>query len=293
LPFHVSTQASISNFESAKRFYKMGAQRVILARELSLKQIKEIKKKIKKEKLKLEVECFVHGAMCVSVSGRCFISQQMFKRSANRGDCLQPCRREYVVTDEEGNKLKVGNNYVLSPKDLCALPILDKLAAAGINCFKIEGRNRSPEYVKAIVESYRKAVDKKLSEKEIKGLIKKMKTVYNRDFSTGFYLGTPTADDFTNLYGSAATHRKEYVGYVKNYYKTPSVAEIKVESSSFKSGESLMFQGNKTGVHEMKVKSIELNHKKVKEGRKGQRIAVKTNKVVRENDKVFVIKTSS
>ncbi len=153
---HLSTQASVSNSEAASFYKKMGVSRVILARECSLKQIKEIKKKVKD----LEVEVFVHGAMCVSVSGRCFMSHFLFGKSANRGECIQPCRRKYVVYEPEDKyKLALGEDYVMSPKDLCALPFIDKLISAGVDAFKIEGRNRSPEYVKVVTEVYREAID--------------------------------------------------------------------------------------------------------------------------------------
>lgn len=162
LPVHLSTQASMSNFEAVKALKSKfkNISRINLARELSLEQIKNIIKKIKKNKLKVEAECFIHGAMCVSISGRCFLSQHLFSKSANRGECLQPCRREYVVYDPEDKyKLKLGRSYVMSPKDLCALPFIDKLIEAGISAFKIEGRNRSPEYVKTVTEVYREAID--------------------------------------------------------------------------------------------------------------------------------------
>jgi U32 family peptidase len=162
LPIHLSTQASISNFEAIKTLkskYK-NIQRVILARELSLPQIKSIINKLKKNNIKVDIEVFIHGAMCVSVSGRCFLSQELFNKSANRGECLQPCRRKYIIKDiEEEHELELGEDYVMSPNDLCTLPILDKLVKVGIKLFKIEGRNRSPEYVKTVVEAYREAID--------------------------------------------------------------------------------------------------------------------------------------
>src|SRR3989338_11355085 len=161
IPIHLSTQASVSNYESVEYYYKkFNAERITLARELSLEQIKNIIKKIKQNKLKLKIETFIHGAMCVSISGRCFLSQEIFNKSANRGECLQPCRRKYIVYEPEDKyKLALGENYIMSPKDLCALPFIDKLIEAGINAFKIEGRNRSPEYVKTVTEVYRKAID--------------------------------------------------------------------------------------------------------------------------------------
>ncbi|MEI6243032.1 MAG: U32 family peptidase, partial [Chlamydiota bacterium] len=158
IAFHISTQASIANKKAAEFYKKLGAERVVLARELNLSQIKEISKII-------DTEVFIHGALCVSESGRCFTSQFLFKRSANRGDCLQPCRRAYQVKDEEGNQLKLVNNTVMSAKDLCTLPFIEELKKAGVTSFKIEGRNREPEYVDTVVRVYRKALDKKLNEK--------------------------------------------------------------------------------------------------------------------------------
>jgi len=293
LDVHLSTQSSIAN-SGALLFLKnklKHLKRVVLARELSLKKIEKIIKNIKN---KIEIETFVHGAMCVSVSGRCFLSQELFGRSANRGDCLQPCRRDYIVKDsEEGHELSLGNNYVMSPKDLCSLPFIDKLIESGISAFKIEGRNRSPEYVKTVSSCYREAIDAyfdgKLTVELKKRLVERLKTVYNRGFSSGFYLGMPTSKDFTDVYGSKATTRKKYVGYVRNFYKKMGVAEIKLEAGDLKVGTILMFQGKTTGVVEQKVDSMELNHKKVGKGKKGQSVAVKVKGLVRENDRVYVI----
>lgn len=295
IPFCISTQASISNSRSAEFYKKLGAKRIVLARECSLEQIKEIRKKTR-----VEIEVFGHGAMCVAVSGRCFTSQFLFGKSANRGDCLQPCRREYTVTDEEDRKLRLKNNFVMSAKDLNTIPFIDKLLDTGIDALKIEGRMRSPEYVKTVTRCYRKAIDfyyknnknkdfKKDFEKLKKELVKKLKKVYNRDFSSGFYLGQPI-DEFTDEYGSKATEKKEYIGYVVNFYKKNNVAEIKVESNIFKKDDLLMFQGNKTGVLEEKASSLEIDHKKVKKAIKGKTIAAKLKNIVRTNDKVFVIK---
>ncbi|MBW2977303.1 U32 family peptidase, partial [Candidatus Woesearchaeota archaeon] len=283
IPIHLSTQASVSNSKAAKFYKKLGIKRIILARECNLKHIKEIKKKVKG----LEIEVFIHGAMCVAVSGRCFTSQFLFKKSANRGECLQPCRREYVITDEEGKKLKVGNNYILSPKDLCTLPFITKLITAGIDAFKIEGRNRSPEYVKTVTEVYREAIDNKNFNKS--KLFEKLKTVYNRDFSSGFFLGLPTAKDFTGVYGSKATEKKQYIGFVKNFYKKPNVAEIKLEAGNLKIGDKIMIQGNKTGVIQEKINSMEIFHKIIKIAKKGSSVGIKLVNQVRENDKVYLI----
>jgi|TARA_B100002003_G_C14122263_1_gene539845 putative protease len=289
LPIHISTQASLANFEAIKTLKKQykNIQRVILARELDLTQISSIISQLKKAKINIEIETFIHGAMCVSVSGRCFLSQEVFGKSANRGECLQPCRRLYTIKDvEEGHEFELGPDYVLSPKDLCTITIIDKLLTSGISCFKIEGRNRSPEYVKVVTEVYREAIDNKKADK--KKLFKKLKTVYNRGFSKGFYLGKPI-DEWSKDYGSQASKKKIYVGVVKNFYKKHSVAEIKVETHGIKIGDHLMIQGNKTGVIEQKVNSMQINHKEVKQIKKGK-IGIKLEKSSRENDKVFVIK---
>ena len=292
LPIHISTQASISNFEALKNLKKNFSkiERVILARELSLEQIKNIIKKIKQENLGVGIEVFVHGAMCVSISGRCFMSHYLFGKSANRGECLQPCRRKYIVKDiEEEHELELGDDYVMSTKDLCTIEFIDKLIKAGIAAFKIEGRNRSPEYVKTVTECYREAIDNYKSLKNIKQkLLKKLKTVYNRGFSDGFYLGKPL-NAWTDKYGSKATKKKVYIGIVKNFYKQHSVAEIKIESGSIKVGNEIMFQGNKTGVFSQKVASMEINGKKIEHTDSRRNVGIKTENIVRENDKVFLI----
>ena len=232
--------------------------------------------------------------MCVAISGRCLTSQFLFKKSANRGDCLQPCRRKYNVKDiETGDELELNNNYIMSPKDLCALPIIDKLIDAGIDCFKIEGRNRAPEYVKTVVSVYRQAIDAysegKLTKQLKEKLIEKLKDVYNRKFHTGFYLGTPTNDDFTDVYGSASKVQKNYIGFVKNYYKNVNVAEIKIETGEIKLNDKIMITGKTTGVLEFDNVSMEIDGKKVEVSKKGERVGIKVSDLVRVNDKVFVI----
>ncbi len=279
----LSTQASVSNFESAKFYYELGVKRIVLARELSLEQIKEIIKKIKKEKLDLEIECFIHGAMCVSVSGRCFSSQFLFNRSANRGDCLQPCRREYIIKDkDEGYELELDNNFVMSAKDLCCLPFIDKLIKIGVNAFKIEGRNRDARYVAVTTKIYRKAIDGKADKDDLKELEK----VYNRGFSSGFYFNVPGKDEFVNLYGSLAKEKKVYVGRVVNYFAKVGVAEIKTENS-FKINERMVIEGDTTGCVEFLAESF---HDNRKIANKGEIVGVKSPKV-RKRDKVYVIRT--
>ncbi len=291
MPIILSTQASVSNSAAIKEYEKVGVKRITLARECSLEQIKNISKKTK-----LEIEVFIHGAMCVSISGRCFISQFLFNKSANRGECLQPCRRSYIAKDaEEGHELEIENHYVMSPKDLCTLPFIEKLIEAKIDCFKIEGRARSPEYIKVVTEVYREAIDayfdKKLNEKLTKNLAKKLEKVYNRGFSSGFYLGKPL-HEWNDVYGSKATERKFYLGKVLNYYRKVGVAEIKIENKNVKIGDKIIIIGNKTGVVETVIKSMKKEYKKIDAAKKGSKVGIKINDLVRENDKVYVVENA-
>jgi putative protease len=281
IPFHVSTQASISNKNAAEFYKKLGAERVVLARELNLKQIKEISRII-------PVEIFIHGAMCVSISGRCFTSQFLFGRSANRGDCLQPCRRAYFIKDDEGKELQLENNKVMSAKDLCTLPFIEKLKKSEAVAFKIEGRNREPEYVDTAVRIYRKALDKKLTSEELKTSLEELNKVYNREFSSGFYLGLPTSDDFSKNEHSAATHRKEFIGTIVHYFKDKNVAAIKIAGGKIKVGDELLIIGNKTGLVRHKIERIEINRQSVNEAKKGEEIGIKIANV-RKSDKVYLV----
>jgi cytidyltransferase-like protein len=229
--------------------------------------------------------------MCISESGRCFLSQELFRKSANRGECLQPCRRSYLIEDlEEKHNLLVGSHYILSPKDLCALPFIKQLIKLGVSAFKIEGRNRSPEYVKTVTEVYREAIDNPLTKEKIKQLMEKLKTVYNRGFSSGFYLGEPSTEAFTDSYGSKATERKEYVGKITNYYKKPGTAEVKLESGSIRKGDGMLIIGNTTGVIEQQLSSIKIKGKDAEKAMKGQLITIKTDSLARINDKVFLVR---
>lgn len=287
LPIHISTQASVSNIESAKFYKKLGAERIVLARELSLEQIKEIK-----QKTKIQIETFIHGAMCVSISGRCFLSQFTFGKSANRGDCLQPCRRTYIIKDlEENFEYGVENQNLLSPSDLCTLPFIEKLIEAKIGCFKIEGRARSPEYISVITKVYRTAIDAYFNKTLTKGLkeelLKKLREVYNRGFGKGFYLGKPINEWSSSE--TKSTKKKTYIGFVTNFYPKVNVAEINLQAESLKLGDTIMFQGETTGVKEQMVNSMEINHQQIKEIKKGSKMGIKTDFLVRRNDKVYKI----
>ncbi|MBU0459381.1 MAG: U32 family peptidase [Nanoarchaeota archaeon] len=288
LPIHLSTQASISNSAAIitlKNKFK-NIERVILARESSLDNIKNIK-----EKTGLEIECFVHGARCISYSGRCFMSQELFNKSANRGACLQPCRREYKVIDEENNELIMNNNFIMSAKDLCALPLLEKLQF--VDCIKIEGRNRGADYVYTVVSVYRKAIEaikeNTFNQEFIDKLTAKLKTVYNKDFSTGFFVDYPYHQR-ADTYGSKATKQKVQLGKVSNYYPKIEVAEFKVETESFSIGDKIIFIGPTTGYVETTVEEIHTDHGNVKAAEKSTTISIKVPEKVRENDKVYLVK---
>jgi U32 family peptidase len=287
LEIHLSTQASVSNTESAKFYKSLGVKRIVLARELSLEQIKKIKKQAK-----IEVECFIHGAMCVSISGRCFLSQFAFGRSANRGDCLQPCRRTYLIQDKEENfKYNIEDNNILSPSDLCTLEFIDKLIEAKIDAFKIEGRSRSPEYVATVTKVYRTAIDayfkKKLTKELKQELLNKLKEVYNRGFGKGFYLGKPINEWASSE--SKSTKKKIYIGCISNYYQKQEVAEILIEGGNLKLGDKIIIQGPTTGSIEQEITSMQINHKEIQSVIKGQRFGLKTNSIVRRNDKIYLI----
>jgi U32 family peptidase len=282
IPFHVSTQASVSNVSAAEFYKRLGADRIVLARELSLKQIKRIAKVI-------AVECFVHGAMCVAVSGRCFMSEYSHGLSANRGKCAQLCRRSWNIKDDNGNELKLENSRVMSAKDLCALPFVDKMKAAGVVSFKIEGRNRGPEYVSTVVGEYRRALDKKLSHKEITQGISNLKRVYHRGFSSGFYLGVPTSDDFSFSENGEQKERKEFVGRVYKYWRKAKACSALINTGKLKVGDEVYLIGDDIGVKRVRVKSIELKGENVKFAKKGDDVGVDFG-VRASNCEVYVIR---
>jgi U32 family peptidase len=268
IPFHISTQCSISNAKTAEFYKKLGAERIVLARELNIKQIKKISKII-------PIEIFIHGAMCVSVSGRCFMSQFLFNQSANRGKCIQPCRRPYTVKDDQGKSLKMTNHHIFSAKDLCTLPFIEKLKKAGITTFKIEGRNREPEYIDTVVRVYKKALNKKLTKQEIKQGMEELNKVYTKGFSSGFLLKSPTSDDFSNIDHSKATQKKQFIGKISHYYPKISVAQLKLNNGPLKIDDKILIMGKTTGLVRHKITSMEIKNKSIKTAKKGQEIAVK------------------
>ena len=300
MPFHISTQASVSNYNAVRFYASLGARMIVPARELTLEQISSITNSIRRERLDVAIECFVHGAMCMAVSGRCFLSQDIFGRSANRGACMQPCRRSYIIIDaEDGHELELGTDTVMSPRDLCTIGFIDKLIEAGITGFKIEGRNRSPEYVHTATACYRKAIDYTIAhnrEKDFtktfdalaKDLTTELKKVYNRGFSKGFYFGSP-ADAWTKKYGSLATEKKVYAGTVRKYYPQAGVAEILVHTRGIHKNEKLSIQGSTTGLVTLIAESLRVDDQPEDSALKGEVVTIPCAEKVRKNDKVYVL----
>jgi len=301
-PF-ISTQMSVANSASLLFLYRRFAiRRFVLARECTLEEIVSIRRRLKEalgaEAENIELEVFAHGAMCVSVSGRCFMSQFHFDASANRGECRQPCRREYLIKDvRDGKEFMLGQDYVMSPKDLCTLPFLDQILAAGVDSLKIEGRGRSPEYVSEVTACYRRFIDfyherhgaQDFAQQlvDLKNeLMARLDAVFHRGFSDGFFFGRQIAE-WTGGNGSKATHRKVHVGVVTNFFKKVMVAEIKVEGAGFSAGDELMFQGSATGVVTLKAESIEEAFKPVMQAARGAIVGVRLSGLVRENDQVY------
>lgn len=289
-PFCISTQGSVSNSLAASVYKKLGAVRIVLARECSLEEIKKIR-----ANTDLEIEAFIHGAMCIAVSGRCFMSHHMFGQSANRGECVQTCRREFEVYDSASDKsLILGEDYVMSPNDLCTIEFIDKLIEAGIDSFKIEGRKRSPEYVAKTVSVYRKAIDLyvegKLTDKNKKELLEELKQVYNRGFSSGFYFNVPSSEDYANIHGSRAIRKKEYLGKVLNYFQKAKVAHILIESGSLNKNDDLIIIGETTGVVEIKLNSFLRNDEEAVNAEKGDEVTFVLYELIRPRDKVYLFK---
>lgn len=293
---HISTQSNISN-TTAVRHFAQWADVIVLARELSLEQIAHIARKIEEEHIcgpagePVKIEMFAHGAICMSMSGKCYLSEHESHNSANRGACRQICRRKYTITDKEtGHALDIDGQYVLSPKDLCTIDFLDKFIGAGVRVLKIEGRARGGEYVKRVVECYDEAL--KLMERgeyceaTVAPLKERLRTVFNRDFWGGYYAAR-TMVEHSQHYGSSATLKKVYMGKVTNYFKRIGVAEVLVEACEVSEGDSLLFMGEKTGVVEQTADGIMLNEKPATAARQGDYISLKTAREVRRGDKVY------
>ena len=305
---HLSTQLNISNIE-ALRFYAQFADVVVLARELRMDQVQAIHEQAVKEGIcgpsgqPIRIEMFCHGALCMAISGKCYLSLHNMGRSANRGECVQICRRAYRVEDvETGNELLVDNKYIMSPKDLKTIRFIDKMMMAGVRVFKIEGRARGAEYVDTVVRCYKEAISavlhdqeqpqepKQFTEEAKDKWDERLARVFNRGFWDGYYQGQ-TLGEWNDSYGSKATEKKVYSAKVIKYFSKIGVAEIQVEAHDIKVGDKLLFTGTTTGAMYIdEVDEIRYDLKPVEQATKGQRISIKVPGKVRPNDKVFVIK---
>ncbi|MEN8222409.1 MAG: peptidase U32 family protein [Acidobacteriota bacterium] len=291
LNIHISTQASISNYEALKFYSTLGIKRAVLARELTLEEIRSIVDlSARKEGAGVEVEAFVHGAMCVSISGRCFLSSYSWGKSANKGECRQSCRREFEIRDSSGEaEYVVGKDYLLSPKDLNAMPFIDELIKAGIQSFKIEGRMRSLEYINVVVSSYRKAIDLyfsgELDSKVKEELSENLSKVYNRGFSDGFYFGEPK-----NWTSRKLAHKNEklFLGEVTKFYKKINVAEILIRSNEVKKGDRLFITGKNTPASFADAEELQQEHEFVDSASKGEMVGIKLPFTARRGDQVYI-----
>jgi putative protease len=295
-PVHLSTQLNISNLETLK-FYARFAEVAVLARELNLDQVNTIARGIREASINgasgepFRLEMFIHGALCMAISGKCYLSLHAHNHSANRGDCYQVCRRGYRVTDLDREvELDIVNEQIMSPKDLKTIHFLNKILDAGVSVLKIEGRARSAEYVKTVTSCYNEAihayVDGTFTPDQISRWDARLATVFNRGFWDGYYLGQKLGE-WTHTYGSEATYRKIYIGKGTNYYDRIGVAEISIESGSLEVGDEILITGPTTGVIEQTVKELRVNEFSCRRAEKGQRCSLPVNQVVRRSDKVF------
>lgn len=292
LKLHLSTQGSVSNHAALKFYSDLGVSRIVLARENTLEDIRAINQYISDWNIPCQTETFVHGAMCVSISGRCFMSAYTFGKSANQGECKQPCRREFIIKDTKGeSEYVLGKDYVLSPKDLCTIQFIDKIIDAGVSAFKIEGRMRSVEYIKIAVSTYREAIEAYYSGNltyELKEkLFEKLSHVYNRQSSPGFYFGVPEewhTEDYEKGY------EKIYIGDVMNYYAKVGVAEVNIYDHQIEVGDEILIYGKTTPATFFTAKKMQQYHKDVKIVKKGEPVGLKVPIKVRRNDKVFLWK---
>lgn len=293
---HLSTQLNISNIETLK-FYSHFADVAVLARELSLEQVREITKTIEKEEIRgpsgqlIRIEIFIHGALCMAISGKCYLSLHEHNQSANRGNCYQVCRRGYRVTDIDREvELNIENEYILSPKDLKTIHFLNKVLDAGVSVLKIEGRARSAEYVKTVTSCYNEAihayVDGTFSGEKVEDWNTRLATVFNRGFWDGYYLGQRLGE-WSEKYGSVATYKKEYIGKVTNYFDRVGVGEVVIESGHLEIGDKVVFIGPTTGAIEIIVQELRVDELNCSMASKGEKCSLPVNQQLRRSDKVY------
>jgi putative protease len=295
---HISTQLNITNIETVK-FYSLFADTMVLSRELSLRQVKKITEQIEKEQIKgpsgrlIEIEIFGHGALCMAVSGKCYMSLHSYNSSANRGACKQNCRKKYTVIDQEtGFEMELDNEYIMSPKDLCTIDFLDEIVDAGIKVLKIEGRGRAPEYVAKVIKCYRDAIDsvanETYSKEKVISWMQELEKVYNRGFWSGYYLGQKLGEWSTGS-GSHATQKKVYIGKGTHFYPKAKIGEFKIEAFDITVGDTILVTGPTTGAKEMEVTDMMVNDLKSEKGSKGDLVTIPMDFRIRPSDKLYKI----
>ncbi|WP_423820507.1 peptidase U32 family protein [Salinimicrobium sp. TIG7-5_MAKvit] len=293
---HISTQLNITNIETVK-FYSLFAETMVLSRELSLRQVKKITEEIQKEQIKgpsgelVKVEIFGHGALCMAVSGKCYLSLHSHNSSANRGACKQNCRKKYTVIDQEsGFEVEIDNEYMMSPKDLCTINFLDEVKDSGVKILKIEGRGRAPEYVATVTKAYREAIDSldynTFSEEKVADWMERLSTVYNRGFWSGYYLGQKMGE-WSKTSGSQATQKKVYVGKGVHYFPKAGIAEFKIEAYDIKKGDKILVTGPSTGAQEFELEEMFVNDLLSEKAGKGDSCTIKVPFRVRLSDKLY------
>jgi len=298
MEIHISTQINITNIETVK-FYAMFADTMVLSRELSLRQVKKIVTQIEKEEIKgpsgnlVEIEIFGHGALCMAVSGKCYLSLHSHNSSANRGACKQNCRKKYTVTDQEtGFEIELDNEYMMSPKDLCTIDFLDQIIDNGVKVLKIEGRGRAPEYVAKVIKTYREAIDAysdgSYSQDKVKIWMTDLEKVYNRGFWSGYYLGQKLGE-WSDVDGSKATQKKVYIGKGMHYFPKTKIAEFKIEAYDLSLGDTILITGPTTGVEELKLTEMMVNDERLEKAQKGDSCTIPLDFRVRLSDKLYKI----
>jgi putative protease len=298
IPVHISTQANVTNIETVE-FYSTFADVMVLSRELSLRQVAEITREIKRREITgpsgnlVRIEVFAHGALCMAVSGKCYLSLHSHNSSANRGACIQNCRKEYIVTSkEDGIELEIDNEYIMSAKDLCTIGFLDKVLDAGVQILKIEGRGRSADYVHVTTSCYREAVETidcgEFNKEMIEGWMERLATVYNRGFWDGYYLGRKMGE-WNDTYGSKATEKKIYVGRGRKYFSKIGVGEFILESHQLKPGDQIMIMGPTTGVIRSEVEELRVDDRSVDRVEKGAIFSTRIGEQIRPSDKLYKV----
>lgn len=298
LEVHISTQLNVTNIETVK-FYAMFADTIVLSRELSLRQVKKITELIEKEQIKgpsgnlVEIEIFGHGALCMAVSGKCYLSLHSHNSSANRGACKQNCRKKYTVIDQEsGFEIEIDNEYMMSPKDLCTIDFLDQVIDSGIKVLKLEGRGRAPEYVATVTKTYRDAIDSyyegTFSKEKIDHWMADLETVYNRGFWSGYYLGQKLGE-WSKDSGSNATQKKVYVGKGVHFFPKANIGEFKIEAYDIKKGDKILITGPSTGAQEMVIDEMYVNDEVSDKATRGDSCTFKLPFRIRLSDKLYKI----